>query len=182
MDKLSQLNTSLEEVASKIREISKSITFETLQEEEKQVEPLLIKVAELKVKIKKEVDNKYKDIVSSLKKEKDDLTKEINDIKIEQAKNSWYPEGTVVELWEYNGSSYDIKQKGVVCVYDGTQQYSGVNRYRIPQKGDIMVFFLKQDGTIGLKYDIVCRRNKESYFSLGRRGEWIKEGETPKKQ
>jgi hypothetical protein len=66
-------------------------------------------------------------------------------------------------------------KRGVVTVYDGTQEIKDVSRHSRPKKGDIIVIHNKKDGSLGLNFDKIS-----SYGHIVRfHPRWYAEGDTP---
>lgn len=165
-------NTNKKEVENLLYEVNKTIEnqnqikqldLETQLEEK--YEPLIKQANDIKNEIELQVFKKYNDELSDVLKRKSELNKMLDSFKIEEAKTFWYPEGSVVYLWEYSGGWNSklekTSQTGIVTIYDGTQELSDtVHRANKPKKGDIIVLYHKKDGSIGKRFDKITEYGK----------------------
>jgi len=171
----------------KLRELE--FTISSLEEEKKfdidqltkeRVEPLLKQVEQIRADIDSIVHNKYKDILSQLHKEKIKVKEIVDSFKIEEADSLWYAKGTIVYLWKAESywSRAEKKRtelKGVVDIYDGTQEMPSMERWRFPKKGDIIVRHIKKNGSVGLRFDLISEYGElKGYFP-----DWCADGDTP---
>jgi len=177
--------SELNEVTDKISDLQLTKRIEIKQQHDEKIQPLLKQIADLKDEIDKSVYTKYAAELNGLNNKRQRLTDLLDNIRIQQAQNIWYPLGTKVYLWETKKSSYSwsgyervkTNTTGVVCVYDGSQTIAKVNSYKRPNKGDIIVMLHKKDGSIGLNFE-----NISDYSGLTSwiASNWLAEGETPK--
>ncbi len=144
------------------------------------VEPMreLIRLAE--EQIMAEVLPKYDAVRRPLLVKRADISMKVDEERINAASLKWYAPGTIVCLWEkvgYTNRKYVKRDAtGVVLVYDGTQTLASVSDYRHPEKGEILVIRHKKDGCVGLKFDVI----KADGFPRGLSNNlWLAEGDTP---
>lgn len=170
----------LKELNFRISSLEKEKEFDANQLIKEKVEPLLKQVEQIKENINSLVRDKYKDVLSQLHKEMLEVKEIVDGFNIEEADSLWYAKGTIVYLWKHSGSWFEktIKKtdlKGVVDIYDGTQEIASVSSWSCPKKGDIIVRHLKKNGTVGLKFDIISDYGQlKNYFPL-----WLSDGDTP---
>lgn len=171
----------LKELEFRISSLEKEKQFEIDQLTKEKVEPLLKQVEQIRANIDSVVYNKYKDTISQLHEEKLEVKEIVDNFKIEEADSLWYAKGTVVYLWKYeNNWAYDrtrkkTELKGIVDIYDGTQEMPSMERWIFPKKGDIIVRHLKKNGTIGLRFDLISDYGTlKNYFP-----DWCADGDTP---
>lgn len=140
--------------------------------------PLIEQANRIKEEINTSINKFYHHQLESIGKAEKELIDEINLLQIKDASNIWHPQGTIVTLYEQPRYSSIIKKtnkKGIVQIYDGTQELPCINSYRLPNKGDVVVFHIKKDGNMGLKFDIISEYGKlKHYFPM-----WLAEGESP---
>ena len=170
----------LKELEFRISSLEKEKQFEIDQLTKEKVEPLLKQVEQIKTNIDNVVYNKYKDTLSELHKEKLEVKAIVDSFKIEEANDLWYTKGTIVYLWKAKSSWSRVETKktelkGVVDIYDGTQEMPSTELWRLPKKGDIIVRHLKKDGSVGLRFDKISDYGQlKKYFP-----DWCAEGDTP---
>ena len=149
---------TLEKIQSAIDSLVEEKRLEVEKLTKEKVEPLLVQVEQIKISIDNLTHNKYKDRLSELHKEKLKVKKVVDDFKIKDANDLWYPKGTIVYLWEYartypKHTWVKTRLKGIVDVYDSTQDLGSIPSWKFPKKGDLIVRRIKKDGSVGLKFD-----------------------------
>ena len=149
---------TLEKIQSAIDSLVEEKRLEVEQLTKEKVEPLLAQVEQIKISIDNLTHNKYKDRLSELNQEKVKVKKVVDEFKIKDANSLWYPKGTIVYLWEYTRTYpkhtwVKTQLKGIVDVYDGTQDLGSIPSWKFPKKGDLIVRHIKKDGSVGLKFD-----------------------------
>lgn len=165
----------LTEARNRFYKLQNEINTETRQRVESEVQPLINKAAKLKSSIETEVKSKHQKAFSELEEALFEATQQYNKEKIEQSKNEWYPEGTVVYEWVVSNrwTNPPTKSKtgktGIVEIYDGTKPISQTLKYSVPSIGAIIVRYLKKDGTPSLVFD-------SGNYNLSK---WYSEGDTP---
>jgi hypothetical protein len=170
----------LKELEFRISSLEKEKQFEIDQLTKEKVEPLLKQVEQIRANIDSVVYNKYKDTLSQLHKEKLEVKAITDSFEIEEANSLWYAKGTIVYLWK--SGNYWVRNekkktelKGVVDIYDGTQDLGSISGFRLPKKGNLIVRHLKKNGTIGLKFDLISNYGQlKNYFPS-----WCADGDTP---
>lgn len=171
----------LKELEFRISSLEKERKFDIEQLVKEKVEPLLEQAKQVRLNIDNLIYNKYKDILSELHKEKNQIKTIVDNFKIEDAGDLWYAKGTIVSLWKMPSGWSSAKKyekttlKGIVDIYDGTQELPSIPTWRLPKKGDVIVRHLKKDGTIGLKLD----RMSENGILNTSRYQWHAEEDTP---
>ena|ERR1035437_7103575 len=182
MKEKEQAEENLREINDAINGVINIVETEIAALETEKCKPLLDEVERLKIEIESSVRDKHKETLSILYKKRKDSEISLNILKVEAAKDLWYPNGTKVWLWEdtsgrrSSASKWEKTNKtGVVVIYDGTQKLGGLKTdSNYMHHGDILVFPHKKDGTIGLKYD------KISYYGSIKnwRISWFSETDT----
>jgi len=172
---------TLFDINNKIADVLKDKQTDIQLLEKELYEPLIQKAKDVKNKISLDMNKKYESDLLRLNSEQKTAKEIVDNISIEKAKDLWYAPETPVFLWERLRSwSRDVnwkkeKTKGIVKVYDGTQILASVPSYRLPKKGDIIVIRLKNNGEIGLKFDIISSCGTiNSYHPM-----WLSETDTP---
>lgn len=180
------MNTHKEQIESLLHEVNTIISnhneikrLDLENQLEEKYEPLIRQANEIKQEIELEINKKYMDELNVMYKRRLELNNQLDNIKIEEAKKFWYPEGSIVYLWEYSGGWNSkltkTSQTGTVTIYDGTQELSDtVHRANKPKKGDIIVLYNKKDGSIGKKFDKIT-----SYGTFCHSINWFSEEHTP---
>lgn len=172
------LSLELRNIENEIFNLKGEKTKEIEMLETERYWPLIEQSKKVRNKINEEVSDKYQQDFTLLYQKKTELTTAIETIKINEAANLWHPAGTIVTLWQsrYGGSPRKSDQTGIVQIYDGTQEIpANIHHYNAPKKGDVVVFHIKKDGTMGMKFDIIAEYgNIKHYYPM-----WLAEGETP---
>ncbi len=157
------------EIEAEIRQLQDSRTAELA----KQIEAI-------KSETYREVTERHKAKLETLKAEEKRLRLGMEAAKVAESSGQWYPVGSIVTKWEDKSSRWarqpdyqPTKQKGIVEVYDGSQQLPGNIEHGLPSIGDLVVFFLKKDGTKGSRF--------EKFNGFGRKEmtHWCIDGENP---
>jgi hypothetical protein len=180
------MNTNKKEVENLLYEVNQIISNQNQIKQldleaqlEEKYEPLIKQANDIKTEIEIQIHSKYQNELSAILKRKSELNQMLDILKIEEAKTFWYPEGSVVYLWEHSGGWNSklekTSQTGTVTIYDGTQELSDtVHRANKPKKGDIIVLYNKKDGSIGKKFDKITE-----YGSFCHSVRWFSEEHTP---
>ncbi len=173
-------NSNEKDVYAKIHFLNEKIRNEKKEIYEEKVKPLEDAAEKLKQEEYSKIDNFYKQELDSLCDERFALEQREEKERIDIAKNAWHPQGTILTLWKHQRwerepSKTDIK--GIVQIYDGTQQISSNLRWRKPSIGDVLIFFLKKDGTMGSKFDEIGYKNN---LKPHKAKFWLLDNETPK--
>jgi len=150
--------------------------------ESEKYQPLVTAANCVKNDIHKEVAALYKNDIELLNSKERELEQAIQAIHLQQAQTLWYPHGTKVWKWAHPRYGWSTskpersKETGTVQIYDGTQDLpSNTVSYRVPKKGDILVFENKKDGTMGKRFDVIAEYGViKNYHPI-----WLAEGETP---
>lgn len=179
MDK-KELESELLKLNQQVSDLTLTKQSEIKEQLALRVEPLLEQAKIIRAEIDNDFYKKYQTEFSELHKKKVELTNAINEIKIQEAKDIWYPEGTVVYLWEHSKYGFrkelnKTKKTGVVAVYDGTQELNKVKVWQQPKKGDIIVIHKKANGSLGLMYDTISEYGSLKNYIPN----WFAENETP---
>ncbi len=177
-----QLLQELHEVGKKLHSLKSAKREAIKQLENEKYLPLIEHAENVKRDINNSVSEIYKDELTALSESEESLNKAIDDLKIIEADNLWHPAGTKVTLWKaengwYSKTVYEkTSTTGIVVIYDGTQEIpANMRSWSAPKKGDVVVFYNKKDGTMGLKFDVICDYGRlKNYFPM-----WLAEGETP---
>ena len=148
-------NKKLEEIKQKISQIESLRYKEIREEEERRYLPLIEQAKQTKIQIELDVFAKYKGEIDALTQEMESVNPIVNQYKIQDAKDLWYKEGTLVWLWEREGSMWSsnrtikkTNKSGTVVVYDGTQTLASVASYSMPSIGDVIVIENKKTAPI----------------------------------
>lgn len=169
----------LNEIKFRIKSLEKEKTFEVEQLMKEKVHPLTEQIKQITDNIILTTDFRYKDVLSQLEIEEAEIKTIVDKFNIEEAKELWYPEGTIVSLWKQKGSFFRkeairTESKGVVEIYDGTQKMSSTPAWKMPSKGDILVRHIKKNGALGLKFDQISEYGEIKKFIPY----WFSEDET----
>jgi hypothetical protein len=157
------------EIEYMIKSLEKERAYEIEELMKQKIYPLLEQIKQITEDVKDSVDKKYNDLLLDYKIQKTEIETILDDFKIEEANELWYAKGTVVTLWKSGGSIFrkEVKRtdlKGVVEIYDGTQQMPSIPEWKLPKKGDILVRHIKKDGTLGLKFDQISEYGEIKRF------------------
>ena len=159
-----------QELQFRISSLEKEREFDINQLTKEKVLPLMKQIEQINANIDSVVFNKYKDILHELHQENIQVKAIVDGFRIDEANDLWYPKGTIVYLWA-TPSLYSSKKgyqktttKGIVQIYDGTQNLGAIPRWKFPKKGDIIVLHLKKDGSVGLKFDLISEFGQVKNF------------------
>jgi len=178
MSRLAELNEKLEENRKVMRETNQERDKENRELVFKKIEPLNEQIRQIRNEIEKQMIDKYSPVISQINKERKEIQAEIDSLKIEQSKSLWHPAGTIVKCRKKIGRSWNRNFEditGVVQVYDGTQDLEK-RLASATDKGTIIVVYLKKDGTMGKKFDIMFVNGHPTHRY---NNDWLAEGETP---
>ena len=170
----------LDDIKFRIISLNKEKAFEIEDLMKQRIYPLLEQINQITEDIKHTADCKYIDVLTQLDIEKVEIENVVDKFKIEEANELWYPEGTVVNLWKKAGSIFRKEvmksdSKGIVEIYDGTQEMPSIPSWKLPKKGDIIVRHIKKNGMLGLKFDHISDYGiLKPYFPY-----WFSEEDTP---
>jgi hypothetical protein len=171
----------LSELEFRINSLEKEKEFDINQLTKEKVLPLMKQIEQINANIDSVMFNKYKDILHELHQEKIQVKAVVDGFKIDEANDLWYPNGTIVYLWQHPNRFSSDKQhkitniKGIVQIYDGTQDLGSIPRWKFPKKGDIIVRYLKKNGSVGLRFEVISEYGVvKNWISL-----WCAEGDDP---
>lgn len=175
-------NKKLQEIKQKIFQIESFRHKEIIEENERRYLPLIEQAKQLKIQIELDVFAKYKGEIDALNQELENIKPIVNQYTIQDAKDLWYKEGTIVWLWEREGSMWSsnrtikkTNKNGTVVIYDGTQNLANVPSYSMPSIGDVIVIINKKDGTLGLKFETITKYGEVKNYT----SHWYCDGDTP---
>jgi hypothetical protein len=184
MKTLETLQKELDIIYDNIRGFKKQKGAEIFALEAEKYEPLIIQAQKVKEEITKEINAKYAHDLTLLSENGLKLQKAIEEIRISEGANVWHPPGTIVTKWERKGSSWSSNRKlektnetGTVLVYDGSQKLPENAKWGLPEKGDVVVFHHKKDGSLSMRCEIIASRGKVRQY-LGS-SLWLTDSETP---
>lgn len=167
------------EAQRKIYRLQEDKKTEVASEMKLRHKPVIEQANAIENEIAKTAHEKFAPLLAPLEKEMQELEAKIRDMDIEKAKTLWYEHGSIVELWEnprYGNGMNKTGKKGTVIIYDGTQELkSGITSYSRPKIGDICVFHNKNNGEMGVRFDIIFEYGKEKSWHP----KWFIDGETP---
>lgn len=133
-----------------------------------ELEPLKEQLDALERKIDNEVRDEYIDRIEAAEAKSKEAQALVDELTLQNNKNEWLPEGTIVEQWETGrwSNTTKLKRKGVVALYNHQElklpTYGGLN------VGDIIVIHLKKDGTHGKLFDRIQKQwNDEGFYTKG---------------
>ena len=186
---ISQASNKKQEIKAQENEIERNKTAKRYVRKAQEHEPLIEQAKAVLRKINEEINEEFHVREIHVHTALTDVGAELNALRIEFARRFpvWYPEGTVVQRWEYD-SSYRSKadyikteKTGIVCVYDGTQVIAENTAYNErPSIGDIIVIEHKKDGTLSKKCHLILIKNSYKLtYSLYGGYLWCIAGETP---
>lgn len=144
-----------------------------------EVEPIEQQAKELRRVIQNEFHKKYEAQMEELQNKNSELTGQIENITIGENSKRWYAPGTIVVKWEkkYYSEIYSKKdERGIVAVYDGTQELpENMSHWSAPKRGDIIVQYLKKDGSTGKKFTVISGNYNDTGLNYGAE-QWLPEG------
>lgn len=147
------------------------------------IEPLREEIKRIEAEIRQECDNLFKPRTTAANAKIKAIQADLDFIKIAEAKEwcekNFYPVGTVLVEWYRRSSIYPWHKTGkkvIVQVYDGSQALAGnLSDYRKPDKGQIVLFYTKKDGSMGTQ---IAAKSRHENFSIW--GTFLPENEQPK--
>lgn len=178
-----QLQQQLQEAKDRHKELSENKLKYKFYRTEERIKPLKEKIAQIEAEINHEAkllcDKGIIDAYNQIQAIQADL----DFIKIAEAKEwcekNFYPVGTVLVEWYRKYQFYPWHKTGkkvIVQVYDGSQALAGnLSDYSKPNKGQIVLFYTKKDGSIGTQ---IAAKSRHESFSIC--GTYLPENEQPK--
>ena len=153
-----ELEETLSKLQSTLYTIESNKSKEVNQQIAEKVEPLRDKARSLEYEIKTELSNKYKSELQEVSNQIVDVKAKLDVIRIEEAKTLWHPIGTKLEEWRYDsGWSHRTKHKtgkvGVLEIYQ--DQDLKFTHYNNPKIGELVIIYLKKDGTKSKIFEVV---------------------------
>jgi len=173
-----ELSKSLSEVINAYWNLKDERRNEESKEIDERTDHLYEQISKIKNDVYTEMALKYEDKLNELANKRIEFEKLIDECNLAdaKAKNLWHPVGTILNKWETGrwNNIYRVVQKGIVQIYDGTQDIKD-RRYNRAVIGDIIVVYLKKDGKPGKLYDRISRYDKlNDYLPL-----WLPEDQKP---